>query len=136
MATRPTATIKAWDQPVVDALDRIERLEGFQPGQVEWDGFRYWGSRLPWTSYQQIVRAGISAYPGAEARPYVRFTAQVEEELTIYGPDGQNLQPEDVADILHAPTESAAQAVSEIGSALHQSLNLYRSMFPGADSDP
>lgn len=58
---RLTGPVQAWDLPVVEALDVIERLPGWSDDRVEWAGFRFFGT----SAYGPMEKATIYAYPAA-----------------------------------------------------------------------
>lgn len=118
--------VRAWDAPVVHALDLIEALPGFGPDRVEWDSFRFYGANSRW----RMDRATILAYPITGAAPstsglrFVRFAA-TGGGLVVTDMAHREMTANRVARVLAVPTDSAEQAITTIGHALEVALTKY-----------
>lgn len=118
---RLTGPVQAWDLPVVEALDAIERLPGWSDDRVEWAGFRFFGT----SAYGPMEKATIYAYPAArpDGAP-VRFVA-VEAGFSVTDAQHRRLDTKAVAGHLEAPVTGTAQAILILGRALSASLTAY-----------
>jgi hypothetical protein len=109
--------VRSWDLPVVRALDAVEKLPGFRPAQVEWDGFRFHrtgrGEQMQWAS--------IYAYPTGSGHGFVRFGV-TDGEFTVTDPQRHPMTASDVAGALGVPTASAEKAITAVIPALAAAL--------------
>ena len=110
--------IRPWDAPVVRALDEVERLRGFEPDQVGWDNFGFYGSS-PDRRMQSVSIYASQATVGGT--PYVRFTVGTEG-FTVTGRGRRTLTTSEVAHTLSVPIESVVRSVPYLESALTAAL--------------
>lgn len=118
-----TPQVRSWDVPVIRALDRVEQLPGFRPGEVLWGSFRFSG-----TGFGPLDTASIITYARETASLSVPDSVLFRVHrgrFGMYGDGLRSLHVSEAAQRLDAPASSVKCSALLLRGALGASLAEY-----------